>query len=786
MSVESSSAAESSNLGMVSRLSGETFVLEQMRETWAPVDGELTTRYTTAAIANCDASEKPCSSTAELESVLNQRWTLMGKIPKRDSVDTATMITTMFVKEANLSDMWSLDIIGIKDPIEKLDKFVKDEKTRDFLLKTARLNTNGRYEVKLPWVEDHTPVASNFDIAQKRLTNFFQASLDEKIIEKVSASETNKPSHYLPHRPVVKEHNNCVASVDCFDELETFIQESTAVILAAGFELRGWESTGDSAVSQSTLVLGIQWNKKRDTLSVNPAVLDMEAQNSTTKRITLSATHKIFDPIGITCPVSLQTKLILQKAFKIWLKKIDWDVEIVRQAREEFLSWKNDLISLKNLEIPRGIGKGYLTLHVFGDAGGSAYAAAVFARVELDGRVSVSLLNAKARLDPKRCTIPRLELMAATIAVRLANSVRESLTRAVLKTYYWTDSTTVLAWIGRVMQWGNFVWNRVNEIRKFSKIEDWKYIQSDQNPADLPSRGCSSSQLLESKWWLGPDWLYNTESYWPTSRANINEDEVCTECKKSCLTHMVSLEDASFEATEYFSSCTRRILLQNKKFLKDGCEPEKISYTDKGERKNLRLSFKEIRNAETKVLKYLHANMFSNEKGKEKLSSFSTFLNKDDLIVVKTKIFNRKDSELFRCPILLDSNNEIVKMLIRESHERLGHVGALVIMSNLSERFWIISLRKEIRKMISKCVTCNKPKSKRMACDTPALPENRVRDAAIFEVVGVDFAGPLFLRDCGKAWICIFTCVIYRAVHLELTTSLAATGVLEVLRRFIA
>jgi transposase InsO family protein len=76
-------------------------------------------------------------------------------------------------------------------------------------------------------------------------------------------------------------------------------------------------------------------------------------------------------------------------------------------------------------------------------------------------------------------------------------------------------------------------------------------------------------------------------------------------------------------------------------------------------------------------------------------------------------------------------------------------------------------------------VTHPEPKS------TP-LPEDRVREAAIFEVVGTDLAGPLFMKDRTKAWIVIFTCAVFRAVHIELITSLTAEAFLQALRRFIA
>lgn len=57
---------------------------------------------------------------------------------------------------------------------------------------------------------------------------------------------------------------------------------------------------------------------------------------------------------------------------------------------------------------------------------------------------------------------------------------------------------------------------------------------------------------------------------------------------------------------------------------------------------------------------------------------------------------------------------------------------------------------------------------------------------AIFEVTGVDYAGPLYLKGGEKAWICLFTCAVYRAVHLELVTPLSTEAFFEAFRRFIA
>ncbi|GFV31437.1 uncharacterized protein TNCV_134761 [Trichonephila clavipes] len=99
----------------------------------------------------------------------------------------------------------------------------------------------------------------------------------------------------------------------------------------------------------------------------------------------------------------------------------------------------------------------------------------------------------------KTITIPRLELMAATIGARLFSSVKHALKISNIKTYFWTDSSTVLMWIIRREQWSVFVANRISEIRKIDNFEDWFHISTDQNPADILSRGCGPKQLHKRK-----------------------------------------------------------------------------------------------------------------------------------------------------------------------------------------------------------------------------------------------------------------------------------------------
>ncbi|GBN32020.1 hypothetical protein AVEN_169113-1 [Araneus ventricosus] len=107
-------------------------------------------------------------------------------------------------------------------------------------------------------------------------------------------------------------------------------------------------------------------------------------------------------------------------------------------------------------------------------------------------------------------------------------------------------------------------------------------------------------------------------------------------------------------------------------------------------------------------------------------------------------------------------------------------------MSSLRENYWILKSRKTIRQVIRTCVICQRFASRPLEVVSAPLPEDRVRDAYVFEVVGVDLCGPLYLKNKTKCWAVLFTCAVYRAVHIELVTSLSTDSFILALRRFIS
>ncbi|XP_014292987.1 uncharacterized protein [Halyomorpha halys] len=134
----------------------------------------------------------------------------------------------------------------------------------------------------------------------------------------------------------------------------------------------------------------------------------------------------------------------------------------------------------------------------------------------------------------------------------------------------------------------------------------------------------------------------------------------------------------------------------------------------------------------------------------------------------------------------LSGSHELVRRLIYEEHTKIGQVGVQIPLCKLRERFWILKGRRTVKTVIATCIRCKRFQGSAIKTKPAILPEERVREALLFEVVGVDLAGPLILHDGEKSWIVLYTCAVYRAVHMELVTSLSTNEFLQILRRFIA
>ena len=237
----------------------------------------------------------------------------------------------------------------------------------------------------------------------------------------------------------------------------------------------------------------------------------------------------MYDPLGFAAPFILPAKRILQQLCK---DKIGWDEDISPSMLQAWERLLNDLPRLRNISVPRYFKSwklGQLTsvqLHHFSDASFDGYGVVSYLRFEdVDGEVHCALVMAKSRVSPiKPTTIPRLELTAATVAVKQHRQINQELDLEVDSVTFWTDSTCVLQYLNNESnRFKTFVANRIALIHDLSSPSSWRYVDSKANPADYASRGLRPTDALEiSQWINGQDFLRGKAEAWPTRPTEIS------------------------------------------------------------------------------------------------------------------------------------------------------------------------------------------------------------------------------------------------------------------------
>ncbi|GFX40583.1 integrase catalytic domain-containing protein [Trichonephila clavipes] len=176
-------------------------------------------------------------------------------------------------------------------------------------------------------------------------------------------------------------------------------------------------------------------------------------------------------------------------------------------------------------------------IHTFSDASQKAYGADAFLRVKHKDRVSVDLVTSKSRVAPlKRLSLPRLELMGALLAARLAKEVKKILDqKCSTRAFFWTDSQVTLHWIkGPSHRWKPFVANGVREIQSLTDPNSWFHCSGNDNPTDLLTRGISVDALTtNSKWWNGSSFLRQIDFQTKGLDEAIPERVYLTEMRKN-------------------------------------------------------------------------------------------------------------------------------------------------------------------------------------------------------------------------------------------------------------
>ena len=300
-------------------------------------------------------------------------------------------------------------------------------------------------------------------------------------------------------------------------------------------------------------------------------------------------------------------------------------------------------------------------------------------------------------------------------------------------------------------------------------------------------------------YWHGPKFLLKNRENWPVKKVIDIKEECKNEYYAECTTNLVKSVDSKNDRcflenvikTENLNSLKKlyqvtcyllhfvRNLLAKLRSDKEKIIKGVISFDEMSEAKYLWLS-----SEQKKVLK---SPKFSQLK-----KSLCLFRDENCLLRLKGCLGNAESSEDFKHLVFIHSDTYFTKLLIRDCHIHVLHSGLDSMLNYLRNTYWICQGRKVVKQVIKDCVVCKKAQAWPLrGPEPPDLPSYRLSNDYAFSNTGIDFAGPLYVKniygDSGllfKFYICLFTCATTRNVHLELTPSMSAQHLISCLKRF--
>lgn len=554
--------------------------------------------------------------------------------------------------------------------------------------------------------------------------------------------------------------------------------------------------------SHEIKALGVMWNIRTDSFSFK---LKKSESKQTTMSSVLSQIASIYDPIGWLGPVIITAKLFMKK---LWSRQLKWSCKLPEDLQEEWNEFYDSLSSITSIKIQRQIMCNKpvaIQLHGFCDASISAYGIAIYARtVDEAGKIHCRLVTAKSRVAPtKQITLARLELCGLVLLASIMRRVSKILNVPDSNVYLWSDSLIVLHWIqAEPAKLSVFVGNRVAEIQEQANGFKFRHVRSNQNPADIISRGMSAYELASSKfWWYGPEFFKQPQQNWPESMLEIDTDneEYQKEYRKVLIATQIPNNETKLidYINERYSS--PRSLINVFASILCGIDNWKRKTLKIIKDKIFRVEY--IKLGEKAVIRIIQHAMFQNEikslsKGKSVSSTSSLkqlhpFIDDEGIVRTSGRISACKAIKEDTKHQIILPKCKFVYNLIRQIHTDNLHSTKFSTLSFVRQKYWPLHAKSLINYVVHQCVSCFKAKPIDSTQIMGELPADRINACYPFSKVSVDYAGPINLKASAlrstaviKAYIALFKCITTKAIHLELVSDLSSAAFIASLDRF--
>ncbi|XP_070067195.1 uncharacterized protein [Drosophila virilis] len=459
-------------------------------------------------------------------------------------------------------------------------------------------------------------------------------------------------------------------SVDTGAEIIQLAETVKRIHASGGFELHRWTSNSKQVIQAleddceelekrisaqdeaQEKLLGLWWLPGQDLLTfvVTPNLLAKASKERPTKRRVLSVIMSIFDPLGLLGFFNIRAK-ILQN---IWRSNIRWDDDFTNEDEADWQHWLDLVSNLNAVRIPRCM------------------------------KWPVS--------------IPRMELMAAVLGLRLAKCIQKEMSVRIHRRTFWTDSKDVLYWIrSNARKFQQFVALRIVEILEESGVDSWRWVPSAQNVADDGTKWPKTPEIHGStRWFNGPPFLYLEESQWPQSEIGpgLNmlyhaEEQPNQTSSWRCIlpdlqrfSKLEKLRAVQLCVLDFLRNITKKVRLDG------GLDLQKT------------LLLKRSNEIDVIFIRFCQEDEFYGEitclRSGRRLTDRKSLLFKcfpyvDDsgILRIKGRIDNIEGVEVCVIrPIILPRRHQLTYLLVEFYHRRYHHLHNEIVVNELRQRYW--------------------------------------------------------------------------------------------------
>ncbi|EPB69630.1 Pao retrotransposon peptidase [Ancylostoma ceylanicum] len=694
----------------------------------------------------------------------------------------------------------------------------------------VRLHELDRDATRCLWLRDHHHPPNKDNLVTFRFTRVTFGLLSSPfLLAATTHFHLDQYSNDIKLVTEIKENlyvDNLLLTTDTAEEAVHIYRRTKAMFKDMNMNLREFVSnekevmealeSRDKSTEASPKVLGIRWNSNCDKLVIACVV---PVQQYVTKRTVASTIASIYDPMGWMLPLVHKAKIFLQS---LWKDQLDWDAKL---SVDRITEW-NTICANMN-EFQKTISRTITTRHseailvTFADASSEAIASCVYLTV----RSAAHLLMAKGKLPSLKSniTMPKMELNAMTLAMRLTNSVISQISSImkITQVIVLSDSEIVLNWIKSKPRpdIGPFIRNRVLEIHRIAThMGNLGYqiqighISSQLNPADCATRGLDKELFSRHFWWTGPSFLAQPVDTWNkeytpigimdtsdgdpeipfSGQHNVKVDHMAPNDHEDKMDIFVNIRMQKLQNVKRVVAFALRFIRVVISRVNKTRKPRIIIsaiFDGEDNMSDPRLSGTEIAMA-GKMLVKQHQLARLTPPILKSLHGLNLRLDEYGIYRCFGRLGNSNLNMSAKYPMFVLQKTWLSELIIKDCHSK-GHPSTNHTMSIVHQTYWIPKLRSQVTKIIRMCVPCQKFNN--LAYKYPEqgdLPSRRVTRSRPFAHIGLDYFGPLQVKGseekADKCYGCIITCLVTRLIHLDIISDASTVAFLQMLRRFFA